>query len=183
MAPGCATHNRGDGAPDSNLQRLACLPLKFKAVPIFSGLWLLVVYAPIRHWVWGGGRLGDRGVMDFAGALVVHTSAGVSALVVAGLSLDVFAVHGVGGMLGTLLVAFLATGALGGSGLPVGSGDVGPQPGVQALGVVVTAARAGGCSYLIAKATAGMTGGLRVTAEEEQAGLDLPVHGERGYDL
>ena len=57
--------------------------MKFKAVLIFSGAWLLVVYAPICHWVWGGGWLGDRGVMDFAGGLVVHTSAGVSALVVA----------------------------------------------------------------------------------------------------
>ena len=58
--------------------------MKFKAVIIFSSIWLLVVYAPVAHWVWGGGWLGDRGVMDFAGGLVVHTSAGVSALVVAG---------------------------------------------------------------------------------------------------
>ena len=286
--------------------------IKFKAVLIFSALWLLVVYAPICHWVWGGGWLGDRGIMDFAGGLVVHTSAGTSALVLARLlgkregfpnhlspphnpgmtaagaamlwvgwfgfnggsqlaadggagmavtvthlaaatatlvwmgiewvkigkpslvgavtgtiaglatvtpasgfvgpvggvilgaaggvvcyfavgvvkerlgiddSLDVFAVHGVGGLLGTLLVAFLATGALGGSGLSVSSGDVGPQLGVQALGAVVTVAWAGGFSYLIAKATAAVTGGLRVSADEEQAGLDIPAHGERGYDL
>ena len=286
--------------------------MKFKSVLIFSGAWLLVVYAPICHWVWGGGWLGDRGVMDFAGGLVVHTSAGVSALVVASVlgrrqgfpdhlspphnpgmtaagaamlwvgwfgfnggsqlaadggagmavtathlaaatativwmgiewvrfrkptlvgtvtgaiaglatvtpasgfvgpvggiilgaagafvcyfavefvkdrlkvddSLDVFAVHGIGGLLGTLLVAFLATDALGGGGLSVSSGTVGSQLGVQALGAVATVAWAGGFSYVIIKATAALTGGLRVDADDEEAGLDLAIHGERGYDI
>ena len=57
--------------------------IKFAAVLLFSGLWLLLVYAPVAHWVWGGGWLAQRGVMDFAGGLVVHATAGVSALVVA----------------------------------------------------------------------------------------------------
>ena len=286
--------------------------MRFKSVLVFSGAWLLVVYAPICHWIWGGGWLGDRGVMDFAGGLVVHTSAGVSALVVAAIlgkrrgfpsrlspahnpgmtaagaamlwvgwfgfnggsqlaadgragmailathlaaataaivwmgiewiksgkpslvgtvtgviaglatvtpasgfvgpvggvilgaagafvcfyavefvkgrldiddSLDVFAVHGVGGLLGTLLVAFLATDALGGAGLSVSSGTVGSQLGVQALGALATVAWAGGFTYVIAKATAALTGGLRISADDELAGLDLSAHGERGYDL
>src|SRR3546814_9086608 len=46
----------------------------------FALLWLLLVYAPVVHWVWGGGWLATMGVMDFAGALVVHLSAGFSAL-------------------------------------------------------------------------------------------------------
>ncbi len=58
--------------------------IKFSAVLLFSGAWLLLVYAPICHWVWGGGWLSSMfGVMDFAGGLVVHASAGVSALVFA----------------------------------------------------------------------------------------------------
>jgi Amt family ammonium transporter len=57
--------------------------IKFSAVLLFSGLWSLVVYAPVCHWVWGGGWLMDRAVMDYAGGLVVHATAGVSALVLA----------------------------------------------------------------------------------------------------
>jgi Amt family ammonium transporter len=57
--------------------------IKFAAVVLFSGLWLLIVYAPVTHWVWGGGWLADMGVQDFAGGLVVHVTAGVSAFVLA----------------------------------------------------------------------------------------------------
>src|SRR5215469_7016562 len=57
--------------------------IKFGAVLLFSGLWLLLVYAPVAHWIWGGGWLAKLGVMDFAGGLVVHATAGVSALVLA----------------------------------------------------------------------------------------------------
>ncbi len=57
--------------------------IKFSAVLLFSSLWLLVVYAPVAHWVWGGGWLTVRGVMDFAGGIVVHVTAGVSALTIA----------------------------------------------------------------------------------------------------
>ena len=56
---------------------------RFSAVMIFSSLWLLVVYAPITHWVWGGGWLGEMGLLDFAGGTVVHITAGVAALVAA----------------------------------------------------------------------------------------------------
>jgi len=57
--------------------------MRFSAVLIFSGAWLILVYAPICHWVWGGGWLSDLGVMDFAGGTVVHITAGVAALVAA----------------------------------------------------------------------------------------------------
>ena len=56
---------------------------RFGWVVAFSALWLLVVYAPVTHWIWGGGWLSNLGVLDFAGGIVVHTTAGVSALVVA----------------------------------------------------------------------------------------------------
>jgi Amt family ammonium transporter len=57
--------------------------MKFSAMLIFMGLWLLVVYAPICHWVWGGGFLGSEGVLDFAGGTVVHINAGIAGLVCA----------------------------------------------------------------------------------------------------
>jgi len=57
--------------------------IRFSAVLLFSALWLLIVYAPVTHWIWGGGWLAQRGVLDFAGGIVVHVTAGVSALVVA----------------------------------------------------------------------------------------------------
>jgi Amt family ammonium transporter len=57
--------------------------MRFSAVVLFSSAWLILVYAPICHWVWGGGWLSDLGVMDFAGGIVVHITAGVAALVAA----------------------------------------------------------------------------------------------------
>ncbi len=56
---------------------------RFGWVVAFSALWSLMVYVPVARWVWGGGFLADQGVIDFAGGIVVHTTAGVSALVVA----------------------------------------------------------------------------------------------------
>jgi Amt family ammonium transporter len=57
--------------------------IRFAAVLLISALWMLLVYAPVAHWVWGGGWLAKMGVMDFAGGIVVHVTAGVSALVIA----------------------------------------------------------------------------------------------------
>ena len=63
--------------------------VKFEFVMMFSGLWMLLVYAPVAHWVWGGGFLGDDGIFgavgvrDFAGGLVVHETAGIAALLIA----------------------------------------------------------------------------------------------------
>ena len=284
--------------------------VKFSAVLFFSAVWLIVVYAPVTHWVWGGGWLMKMGVMDFAGGIVVHVTAGVSALVfakmlggrrgfpqnvrpphnpgmtmigaamlwvgwfgfnagsalaadgnagmamvvthisaatasltwatvewikfgkpsligivtgmvaglatitpasgfvgpagaliigvVAGLvcqwmttwikqtvriddSLDVFAVHGVGGILGTLMVSFLATATFQGLGLAEGM-TIGSQLGVQALGIASVAIWSAVASYMILK-IANAIFGLRVADEDEIEGLDITSHGERGYDL
>ena len=57
--------------------------MKFSAMLIFMGIWLTVVYAPVCHWVWGGGWLGDWGILDFAGGTVVHINAGIAGLVAA----------------------------------------------------------------------------------------------------
>jgi len=282
--------------------------IKFSAVLIFSSLWLLVVYAPVTHWVWGGGIMASWGVMDFAGGIVVHATAGTAALVaaivvgkrrsfpssvqpphspiltmigacmlwvgwfgfnggsalaagqnaamallvthisaavaslvwmiiewrkfgrpsvvgiatgmVAGLatvtpasgfigvpggiilglaggyicyvavdlirgklgiddSLDVFAVHGVGGVLGSLLVAVLATDAFSGMGLAEGM-TVGSQLFVQAKSILITVIWTAVASFIILKIAA-VSGGLRVNDDAELEGLDLSQHGERGY--
>ncbi len=283
--------------------------IKFAAVILFSGLWLILVYAPAAHWVWGGGWLADIGAMDFAGGVVVHVTAGVSALVlavrlggrrgfpnelrpphspgmtmigasmlwvgwfgfnagsavaangdaamamtvthissaagaiswavaewirygkpsligivtgmVAGLatitpasgfvgpagalfiglaaglvcqyvtglikqrfkfddSLDVFAVHGVGGALGTVLTAFFGAEVLGGFGLA--NATMGAQFGVQVLAIAAVALWSGIGSWLIVTICLKFTG-LRVSRDEEIEGLDIVAHGERGYDL
>ncbi len=57
--------------------------MKFSSMMLFSAIWLVVVYAPITHWVWGGGWLGEMGLLDFAGGTVVHVTAGSAALVCA----------------------------------------------------------------------------------------------------
>jgi Amt family ammonium transporter len=74
--------------------------MKFSAMLWFTGLWLLVVYAPVTHWVWGGGFLGSDGVLDFAGGTVVHINAGIAGLVAAmmlgkraGLGTEILAPH------------------------------------------------------------------------------------------
>ncbi len=282
--------------------------IRFSAVLWFSALWLLLVYVPVAHWIWGGGWLAKLGVMDFAGGLVVHVNAGMAALVcalvvgrrrgfpqvpmpphslplaacgagmlwvgwfgfnggsalgagsgasmavlvthlgasagalawmimewskygkpsllgvitgmVAGLgtitpasgfvgvggalaiglaagvvcflatqflkrvlhlddSLDVSPVHGVGGIVGSLLTGVFAATSLGGTGFTVQQ-SMGAQFGVQALGVVVTMAWCGLVTWLLLKLI-DVTLGLRVGEESESQGLDLAEHGERGY--
>ncbi len=287
--------------------------MKFSAVLLFSAIWLIVVYAPVTHWVWGGGWLGEMGLLDFAGGTVVHITAGVAALVaaivlgprngfptrpmpphnmtmtitgaamlwvgwfgfnggsalaangdaamamlvthisaaagaitwmfyewvkfgkptalgtvtglIAGLgtitpasgfvgpagalvigvvagvvcfnavilikqkwkiddSLDVFPVHGVGGIIGTLMAAVFASSELGvfsGQGLAEGM-TIASQFEVQMIGVVSTFAYTAVATYIILKVV-GMITGLRVSAEEEQQGLDIISHEEKGYDL
>ena len=283
--------------------------IKFSAVVIFTVLWLILVYAPATHWVWGGGWLAKLGVFDFAGGLVVHTTAGISALVIAyflgprkgfpktfspphspvlamigasmlwvgwfgfnagsalaananagmamlvthisaatatltwmfidwikngkpgligmitgmiaGLatvtpasgfigpmgaiilgilsgsicyysvgfvkfklkiddSLDVFAVHGVGGMLGTLLAGILAADFFGGLGLEKSAAE---QTMVQALGILTVALLSFVGTIIIVKIIQA-TVGLRVSEEEEIGeGLDFGSHGESSYNL
>jgi Amt family ammonium transporter len=96
-------------------------------------------------------------------------------------SLDVFGVHGVGGMLGSLLVAVTALPSMGGAGLAEGM-TAGSQFGVQLLAVAVTAAWSGGVTWVVLKLLAVITG-LRAGQEAEREGLDLIAHGERAYDL
>ena len=282
--------------------------MKFSAVLLFTAAWLVLVYAPVAHWVWGGGWLQKLGVMDFAGGIVVHITAGVSAILcavilgprrgfphvsmpphslpltaagagmlwvgwfgfnggsalaanssaaaavlathlgasagalgwmviewfrygkpsvlgiltgmVAGLgtitaasgyvsplsavligssagvvcyfatqlfkqvwriddSLDVSPVHGVGGVLGTILTGIFASPMLGGSGFSVAT-DIGPQLGLQLLGVLAVAAWCAAMTWVLLKVI-GATVGLRVSGEHESEGLDLSSHGERGY--
>jgi Amt family ammonium transporter len=284
--------------------------IKFGAVLLFSGLWIIVVYAPVTHWIWGGGWLGEMGVLDFAGGLVVHLTAGVSALVlalvlggrrgfpkelrpphnpgmtmigasmlwvgwfgfnagsalaangdagmamtvthlsaamgslvwltiewvkfgkpslvgivtgmVAGLatitpasgfvgpigaliiglvggivcyymvglikhrlkiddSLDVFAVHGVGGVLGTLMVAVLVDKSFGGVGLAEGM-TIASQFGVQLTGFAAVLVWSVFATYILVKIVQA-TVGLRVSDDEELEGLDVTSHGETGYNL
>ena len=99
-------------------------------------------------------------------------------------SLDVFPVHGVGGILGTLLAGVFASGALGifsGQGYAEGM-SMGSQVGVQAVGVLATGVYTAVATFVLLKLV-GLLLGLRVSAEEESTGLDTGQHNERGYDL
>ena len=284
--------------------------MRFSAVLLFSVLWLLLVYVPVAHWVWGGGWLKAKGVLDFAGGLVVHLTAGASALVlaillgprigfpndvkpphapwmtmagacmlwvgwfgfnagsalaaggdagmamtvthisaataalvwlaiewmrfdkpsivgittgaVAGLatitpasgyvgpagalviglaggtlcylmvdlvkrrfriddSLDVFAVHGVGGATGILLTAIFVDAALGGAGLAEGR-SMSAQFIIQLTGLIATLIWSVLLSFIILKLVQ-MLVGLRISTETEELGIDARVHGERGYNM
>jgi Amt family ammonium transporter len=281
--------------------------MKFSSMLVFSTLWMILVYAPICHMVWGGGWLADLGVMDFAGGTVVHINAGVAALVaavmlrerkgfpttpmpphnlamtvagasmlwvgwfgfnagsalaadqsagmamlvthigaatgslawmfrewskqgkpsvlgivtgmVAGLgtitpasgfvgpfgalvigtlaglvcyestqyikkvlkiddSLDVFPVHGVGGILGTLLTGIFASASFGGMGL---DNSIGQQVMIQIIGIVFTIIWCGLFTYLILKFVNSIMG-LRITEDNEETGIDLTEHGEKSYN-
>ncbi len=284
--------------------------MKFSAMLIFSLLWLLVVYVPVCHWVWGDGWLQKLGVMDFAGGTVVHINAGVASLVaalvlgrrkgfpetampphnltmtvigacmlwvgwfgfnagsalaangtagmtmlvthigaaagsltwmfcewirfgkpsvlgivtgmVAGLgtitpasgfvgplgalvigvtaglvcfmatnymkralhvddSLDVFPVHGVGGVIGTLLTGVFAATTLGGVGFAEGI-TMGKQITTQLTGILATAVWSGVVTFILLKLIDVMLG-LRVSVEQETEGLDTVLHNETGYNL
>jgi Amt family ammonium transporter len=286
--------------------------IRFGAVALYSVLWVLIVYAPVCHWIWGEGWLAANGVMDFAGGIVVHATAGAAALVaavmlkprrgfphemplphnpgitvagagmlwvgwfgfnggsalaagggagmallvthlsaafagltwmaiewskhgkassvglatgvIAGLatvtpaagyigawaalpigvaagaicfrmtsvvkrvlgiddSLDVFAVHGVGGALGTLLTAVFALPSLGGIGYTIADRGFGEQLGWQAMGLLAGGLWSALATWIIFKLCGAFLGGIRVGAEQEAEGLDVTAHGERGYDL
>jgi Amt family ammonium transporter len=130
------------------------------------------------------------GFVGPVGALVIGLAAGIVCYGAVSLirvrlkiddSLDVFAVHGVGGILGTLLTAIFGAASLGGMGLgeKVGIGD---QLWVQAVGVIATVAWSVVLTFVIAKAVGGIVG-LRVDERDETEGLDLTAHGETGYNL
>lgn len=124
------------------------------------------------------------------GALIIGTAAGFICFWATQLikqklhiddSLDVFPVHGVGGILGTLATAIFVTSSLGGVGLPEGV-TVWKQLGVQMIAVVATIVWCGGISFILLKLIGGMTR-LRAEVEEEIEGLDIVHHEERGYNL
>ena len=98
-------------------------------------------------------------------------------------SLDVFAVHGLGGIIGTLLIPVLALEILDGDGYLVADRPIMIQLGVQFLGVMASMAWAGIFTFLILKVLDLVLGRVRVDAEDEIVGLDVAIHGERGYDL
>jgi len=135
------------------------------------------------------------GYVGPGGALIIGLVAGVVCFYMTHLvkrtwkiddSLDVFPVHGVGGILGTLLAGVFAStqlGAFSGHGFAEGVKTMGEQMGIQLIGVLVTFGYTAVVTYLLLKITGILTRGLRVTKEEESIGLDLSLHEEDGYKL
>lgn len=127
--------------------------MKFSSFLTFAGIWVLAVYAPICHWVWGGGWLGTDGALDFAGGTVVHINAGVAGLVAAymignrtGLGREPMAPHNlVLTVIGASLLWIGWFGFNGGSALSAG--------GTAAMAMVVTqvAAAAGALAWMAAE--------------------------------
>jgi Amt family ammonium transporter len=115
-----------------------------------------------------------------AGALCFYAVLFVKQRLLIDDSLDVFAVHGIGGILGSLLLSVFALSALGGVGLAEGM-SAGKQFGVQLLAVAVTAVWSAAATWIIVKVLSA-TVGLRAGQEAEYDGLDLALHGERAYD-
>ncbi|PTQ91089.1 ammonium transporter [Agitococcus lubricus] len=138
---------------------------------------------------------GAAGVVGPAGALVVGILAGAICFVMTNLikktlkiddSLDVFPVHGVGGILGTFLAGIFCSPDLGvfsGLGYTANHDSIGSQLTTQVTGILVIGLYTALATWVLLKLTAIMTKGLRVTDDEEREGLDLVLHEERGYDL
>ena len=116
------------------------------------------------------------GVVCFWGATSLKQSLGYDD------SLDAFGVHGIGGIVGCLLTGVFADPELGGMGFAEGITTIGQQVWAQFLSLVVTIVFSGVLSFIILKIVDAIVG-LRVEENEEQEGLDLALHGERGYDL
>ncbi len=135
------------------------------------------------------------GYVGPGGALIIGLCAGVVCFFMTQLikrvwkiddSLDVFPVHGVGGVLGTILAGIFASTELGvfsGQGFAEGINSIGEQLGVQFIGVIVTFVYTAVVTYILLKITGVLTAGLRVTKEEEMVGLDISLHEEDGYKL
>src|SRR5258708_2262307 len=171
--------------------------MRFGPYLAFITLWSLAVYAPVCHWVWGGGWLGSLGAIDFAAGTVVHVNPGPAARVAGavassprccailyrsrtrlGGSLDVTAAHGVGGLVGALLTGVLASAAWGGKdGLFTGDPA---QVARQAAAVGATLLYSGAASFALLKLI-GAVVPLRAERRHEGLGLDVPQHGEEAY--
>ena len=124
--------------------------MKFSALLIFNTAWVLLVYAPIAHWVWGGGFLGDAGVLDFAGGTVVHINAGVAGLVAAIVigkriryGTELFAPHSL--VLSVVGASFLWVGWFG---FNAGSAVAANGAAGMAMAVTQIAAAAGGLTWM-----------------------------------
>ena len=124
--------------------------MKFSALLIFNTAWVLLVYAPIAHWVWGGGFLGDAGVLDFAGGTVVHINAGVAGLVAAIVigkrvryGTELFAPHSL--VLSVVGASFLWVGWFG---FNAGSAVAADGAAGMAMAVTQIAAAAGGLTWM-----------------------------------
>ncbi len=98
-------------------------------------------------------------------------------------TLDVFGIHAVGGIVGALLTGVFAATALGGAGFGEGNDSITAQVGAQFVGVIATIIYTFIVSFVLLKIVGALTGGLRVTEDEEQEGLDIALHDERGYIL
>jgi len=125
------------------------------------------------------GPLGGLVIGIVAGAVCFHATQYIKRVLVIDDSLDVFPVHGVGGIIGSLLTGVFSAKSLGGLGLDQGVSIL-EQVGVQTLAVTVTIIWSGLFSFLILKAIEKFIG-LRVTGDEEQEGLDIVLHEETGY--
>jgi Amt family ammonium transporter len=135
------------------------------------------------------------GYVGPGGAILIGLSAGVLCFYMTQLikrvwkiddSLDVFPVHGVGGVLGTLLAGVFAStelGAFSGRGFADGIETMGQQVWVQFIGVIATFTYTAVVTFVLLKLTGILTSGLRVTKDEETVGLDLSLHEEDGYKL
>lgn len=135
------------------------------------------------------------GYVGPGGAIVIGLVAGVVCFFMTQLvkrvwkiddSLDVFPVHGVGGIIGTFMAGIFAStqlGAFSGLGFAAGIETIGQQLQVQVIGIVSTLVFSVAVTYLLLKVTSLLTNGLRVTKDEESLGLDLSLHEEDGYKL
>jgi Amt family ammonium transporter len=135
------------------------------------------------------------GFVGPGGAIVIGLSAGIICFYMTQMvkrvwkiddSLDVFPVHGVGGVLGTLLVGVFAStqlGAFSGQGFADGIETIAQQLWVQFVGVAATFVYTAVVTYVLLKFVGVLTAGIRVTKEEENVGLDLSLHEEEGYKL
>lgn len=135
------------------------------------------------------------GYVGPGGAIVIGLVAGVICFFMTQLvkrvwkiddSLDVFPVHGVGGIIGTFMAGIFAStqlGAFSGLGFAAGIETIGQQLQVQVIGIVSTLVFSAAVTYLLLKVTSLLTNGLRVAKDEESLGLDLSLHEEDGYKL
>lgn len=131
------------------------------------------------------GSVGPMGAMviGFAGSLLAYYAVTVVKLKLGyDDSLDAFGVHGIAGITGALLTGVFSATWLGGAGLATGVDNIATQVALQAVGVAATIIYCGTVSFLLLKVIDAAIG-LRVSAEDEQSGLDIALHEERGYNL